>query len=371
MPRAQLDHLAYHDALTDLPNRLMFGDHLTRRLAEARRRDEMAAVLFFDLDGFKHINDSLGHNVGDMFLITVAQRLTQHLREVDTIARMGGDEFTIILSKVTKAEDAAEIASRVQQAISEPLKLNHQELVVSASIGISLFPSDGEDAETLVRNADAAMYRAKKLGKKNYQFYSESLNVAAVERRKLETALHKALERDEFVVYYQPRVSLATGQFQGAEALVRWQHPELGLVSPAEFLPLAEETGLIVRFERARHAHRLQAKQGLARGRLCRSGCRRKYLRAAISSEAILWQRSERVLRQVRLEPRYLNLEITESILMQNPELAIETLSLLKATGVRHLDRRLRHRALGAELSQEVPCRHTQDRPVIRTRDRY
>jgi len=242
----QLDHLAHHDHLTGLPNRLLFCDRLTQCLASTERQNAMLAVLFMDLDRFKLVNDSLGHSVGDLLLKAAAERLQDCLRDADTIARMGGDEFTAILSDVSCPNDIAAVTRRLNDAISAPFFLEGHELFVTASIGVSIYPNDGLDVETLVKNADSAMYRAKEKGRNNYQFYTQALNAAAIEQMQFETSLRRAVERHEFVLHYQPRVDVRTGKILGAEALVRWMHPELGLISPAAFIPLAEETGLIM-----------------------------------------------------------------------------------------------------------------------------
>ena len=243
--REALRKEATRDPLTGLPNRLLFADRLAQNLAEARRRDEQLAVMFFDLDRFKVVNDTLGHSAGDALLQQVASRLTEVLREVDTLARMGGDEFTMILNGVQGAGDAEIVAQRALRACSTPFIIEGQELFVSASAGISMFPSDGTDAETLVRNADAAMYQAKENGRSTCHVYDNTITESAVTRITFETDLRRAIDKDELVLYYQPRLSISTGEILGAEALLRWRHQTLGLVPPAEFVPLAEETGLI------------------------------------------------------------------------------------------------------------------------------
>jgi diguanylate cyclase (GGDEF)-like protein len=294
----------------------------------------MAAVLFFDLDHFKHINDTLGHDVGDALLRSVAARVTWCLREVDTIARMGGDEFTIILSNVSGPREAAEVADRVMHAISQPVTIDGHEIVISASIGISLFPSDGENAETMVKNADAAMYRAKENGKNNYQFHSESLNVTANERMTMEKSLRKALKCDELVVFYQPRVDMATGHFHGTEALVRWRHPDMGLVSPGEFIPMAERTGLIVPLSEC--VLRAACRQNKA---WQKAGFPEMDIAVNISTRLFhsdkLLEMVNRVLEEVGMDAKYLNLELSESVLMEDHDLAIEKLRELKNIGVR------------------------------------
>lgn len=242
----KLNHLAHHDPLTGLPNRLLFIDRLSQRLIQAHRRGQVLAVMFLDLDRFKYINDTRGHSEGDKLLKSVAKRLTSCLREADTVARMGGDEFTIIISDISRPEDASIVAQKILAALSKPFTLNGEEMFISVSIGISLYPSDGIDVETMVKNADTAMYRAKDNGRNNYQFYTDELNTAVMERMMLENSLRKAIDRNELILHYQPVLDMETGLVNSMEALVRWQHPDMGLLHPAQFIPLADETGLIV-----------------------------------------------------------------------------------------------------------------------------
>ncbi|MFQ3548462.1 MAG: EAL domain-containing protein [Armatimonadota bacterium] len=243
----QLDRLAYHDPLTGLPNRLLFSDRLTSRITEAKRRKECIGVMFLDLDKFKEINDTMGHNVGDSLLMETSSRLTKHLRDVDTISRMGGDEFTVILSGITHPDDAVNVANRVLEVLKKPFFLEGHEISITTSIGISLYPQDGEDVETLVKNADIAMYKAKEAGRNTFRLYNEEMNTSAMERITIENDLRRAVERENFILYYQPRVDITTGAILGAEALVRWKHEELGLLNPQSFMSVAEETGLILK----------------------------------------------------------------------------------------------------------------------------
>ena len=331
---ARLDQLAHHDSLTGLPNRLLFSDRLTQRIAEARRRGEQLAVMFLDMDRFKLINDTLGHNTGDIILQEVAERLKSTLRDVDTVARMGGDEFTLILSQVRNGEEAAMIGRRILEILSKPFALGGHELFLTASVGISLFPSDGSDVEMLVRNADAAMYHAKEQGRNTFHFYTEALNIAAVERMTLEAGLRKALERDELLAYYQPRVNVRTSEIVGIEALIRWQHPDLKLIAPAQFIPLAEETGLIVPMgEWMLRTACAQNKQWQE------SGLPPIEMGVNVSARqfqlADLVETVTRALRDTHLDPRYLVLELTESALMLNPEHAVSVLRDLKKLGVK------------------------------------
>ncbi len=314
----RLDHLAHHDSLTGLPNRLLFSNRLSQNLAESSRRGSLLAVMFIDLDCFKLINDTLGHNSGDILLREVAGRLTGYLREVDTIARMGGDEFTVILSDVAGSQGAANVAQRILETLAAPFNVSGHELFVSGSIGISMYPEDGTDVETLVKNADTAMYRAKEHGRNNYQFYTKALNTAAMARMTLESSLRKALDREEFLVHYQPLVDIKSGEILGVEALVRWQHPDVGLVSPAQFIPLAEETGLIIPIsEWVLHEACAQNKAWQDAGlppidvavNISARHFEQKGLLETVST----------TLTQTGLHPEYLGLELTESALMQSP----------------------------------------------------
>ncbi|MCE5324530.1 EAL domain-containing protein [bacterium] len=332
--RETLRQQATHDPLTGLPNRLLFGDRLTQQLAISRRKNQLTAVMYLDLDRFKFINDTLGHNFGDMLLQEVAIRLTTCLRETDTLARMGGDEFTIILTDVDIPDNATMVAQKVLEKLSKPFSLEGRELFVTASIGISISPSDGLDAETLVRNADTAMYRAKEQGRNNYHLYTESMNAAAVEWMKLESNLRKALDNNEFLVYYQPRVEIETGRVMGVEALVRWLHPEYGMIQPAQFIPLAEETGLIAPIsELVVRKTCAQAVQWQTMGI--------EPITVSVNISARQFQQDSLVtmitnaLNEAKLEPQYLELELTESTLMQDPEAAIGILLRLKSMGVR------------------------------------
>lgn len=243
---AMIRHMAFYDALTCLPNRVLFDEYLHNALALAKRHDRQLAVLFVDLDRFKLINDTLGHHAGDLLLQEVAQRLTSCVRDGDVVARMGGDEFTILLPEIEGLDDAAEVAQRLLQTLSPPFVISGNELFVSASIGVSLYPSDGEDAETLLKHADTAMYRAKDQGRNGHQFYAPAMKLATHKQHKLEQWLRRALERQEFELFYQPRVVLSSGALVAVEALLRWRHPEFGLIDPVDFISVTEETGLIM-----------------------------------------------------------------------------------------------------------------------------
>ena len=243
---AEVEHLAYHDTLTDLPNRLLFEDRLAQSLTVAQRNGQMLATLFLALDRFKKINDTLGHAVGDRLLKEVAVRLKSCVSESDTVARFDSDEFSLLLTQITGTEDLVGISRSINEALRPSFLLEGQEVYVTASMGISLFPFDGENPETLLKNAGAALYRAKKQGGNNYQFYTADMNEKALKRLALESSLRRAVEREEFVLHYQPQVDIEMRMVVGTEALVRWQHPELGLLPPLDFISLAEDTGLIL-----------------------------------------------------------------------------------------------------------------------------
>ncbi len=242
----EMTHSAQHDFLTGMPNRMLLNDRVNQAITWAQRNSKKVAVLFLDLDGFKHINDSLGHPTGDKLLQSVARRLVDCVRASDTVSRQGGDEFVVLLTEVGLSEDAAITARRMLQTVAEAHSIDQHDLHVTTSIGVSVFPDDGSDAETLIKNADTAMYQAKENGRQSYQFFKPAMNVRAVERQSIEESLRRALEREEFLVHYQPKVKLSTGQISGAEALIRWKHPVRGLVPPGDFIPIAEDCGLIV-----------------------------------------------------------------------------------------------------------------------------
>jgi diguanylate cyclase (GGDEF)-like protein/PAS domain S-box-containing protein len=328
-----IKHLAYHDALTGLANRTLFQDRLTVALAQARRKKQTAAVMFLDLDRFKAVNDTVGHALGDHLLQGVAERLTGLVRDGDTVARVGGDEFALLLQEVERAEEVAEVAERVLDALRQPWVLNGQEFRITTSIGIAMFPNDGEDADSLLRNADTAMYRAKEQGRDNFQLYTPDMNARIAERLALENSLRHGLERGELLVYYQPQVDIASGKIVGMEALVRWQHPERGLVFPAEFIPVAEETGLIVPLgEWVLRTACAQNKAWQAAGF--------PPMRVAVNLSARQFQQRDlievvdEVLTETGLEARWLQLEITEGVAMQDVESNIAVLRELREMGV-------------------------------------
>jgi diguanylate cyclase (GGDEF)-like protein/PAS domain S-box-containing protein len=329
----KLEYTAHHDALTGLPNRLLFRDRMEQALAVSRRSHEGVALLFIDLDRFKLINDTLGHEAGDLLLQAVAQRLTACMREEDTVARMGGDEFVVIQKGVARPEDAVLLAARMLAAVSRPLTIAGHEIVVSLSVGISLYPQDGDNASTLLKHADAAMYRAKEKGRNGYQYYSDEMSQAGVERLELESDLCQALERGELRVHYQPQVELASGHIVGAEALVRWQHATRGMISPAVFIPMAEDNGMIGPIgewvlETACADARAWQLAGLPPLRVAVNVSGRQ-----IGNDHVV-DKVAAALEHSGLAPEWLEIEVTESVVMQDAARAISTLSALREMGV-------------------------------------
>lgn len=330
---AEISRLASRDALTGLPNRMLLSDRLAGAIRAAGRRRGQLAVLFLDLDRFKQVNDSLGHGAGDRLLRVVAKRLAESVRGSDTVSRQGGDEFVVLLSELHGREDAAAVADKILAAVSEPSRIGVQELHVTASIGIAVYPDDGEDAETLLKNADIAMYYAKDRGRNDYQFFTAEMNQRVVERQALEASLHRALERREFVLYYQPKVDLETGAMIGAEALLRWQHPVHGLFEPERFVPVAEDSGLIVPIGRwvLREACR-QAREWQDRG-LSPVPVAVNISTVEFRSKNFL-QHLRRILEETRLAPSLLELEVTESVLMEATGETARMLAEIKAMGI-------------------------------------
>ncbi len=331
---ATVEHQAHYDLLTNLPNRTTFKDRLTVALAQTGRNRKMLGILFVDLDRFKTIVDTLGHTIGDKLLRGVAERLRASLEDGDTLARMGGDEFVILLSQINRADRAVRVAQRVLDAIKPPFHFDQHELHVTMSIGITLYPYDGEDADTLLRNADSALYRAKEQGRNNYQLYTPAMNARAFERLALENSLRRAVERKEFLLHYQPQVDMQTRTVMGIEALLRWQHPDLGLVYPAEFISIAEETGLITQLgewviRTACVQNKAWQKAGLPP------------MTVAVNLSARQFQQQDlvetvaRILKETDLDPRWLEIEITEGIAMQNADYTNVLLRGLKSMGVK------------------------------------
>jgi diguanylate cyclase (GGDEF)-like protein/PAS domain S-box-containing protein len=329
----QLLHQSNHDALSGLPNRLLFHDRLGQALVQASLTEHLVAVMLLDLNRFKIINDTLGHDLGDLLLKEVALRFATCMHGGDTIARWGGDEFVFLLPNLGHPEEAAEVAERILNVLSQPFLLADKEIFVSASIGITLYPTDVQTREGLIQNAEVAMYRAKEHGESAYQFFTGDMNARAFERLVLENSLRKALERKELLLYYQPQVDLATGKISGMEALLRWQHPELGMVSPAQFIPLAEETGLIVPIgewvlREACRQNKAWQDAGMARMRVSVNLSARQFQQQDIV------EMTAAALQESGLTADCLELELTESYIMQNPEVAISTLKLLEEMGV-------------------------------------
>ena len=330
----RIAQLANHDTLTNLPNRDLLRDRIRQALIQADRNDGQGAVLFIDLDQFKAINDSMGHDMGDLLLKQVAERLVSSLRSQDTVARQGGDEFIVVLPSIANARDAGSVAQKLLDALLLPYRIEGRELHISASIGIAVFPGDGEDADTLLKHSDTAMYHAKEAGRNNCQFFARQMNQLVAEKQALGTFLHHALERDELLLHYQPIVDMASGKLAGLEALLRWQHPEQGLIPPLKFIPLAEETGLIVPIgEWVLRSACMQLKawqdQGYDVPRLAINLSVKQF------RQKTLTQTIARILGETGVEARFVELEITEGILMGNSYEMTETLLTLNDMGLK------------------------------------
>jgi diguanylate cyclase (GGDEF)-like protein len=329
----QMAHSAEHDFLTGLPNRMLLNDRVGQAIALAKRHMRKVAVLFLDLDGFKHINDSLGHPVGDKLLQSIAKRLVDCIRGSDSVSRQGGDEFVVLLLDLEHAEDAAVTARRMLEAVALPHCIDQHDLHVSASIGVSVYPDDGLDADTLIKNADTAMYQAKENGRRSFQFFKPAMNVRAVERQFIEEGLRRALEQRELVLHYQPKVNLMTGAITGAEALIRWTHPTRGPIAPADFIPVAEECGLILPIGAwvLREAC-VQARTWMDAGLPITS--------VAVNVSAMEFRDKNfleglfATLRETGLDPSFLELELTESVLMKRVEFTASILQALRKRGV-------------------------------------
>jgi diguanylate cyclase (GGDEF)-like protein/PAS domain S-box-containing protein len=323
---AEMSHWAEHDFLTGLPNRMLLNDRVDQAIILASRRQKQLAILFLDLDGFKHINDSLGHSIGDKLLQSIAKRLVNRIRGSDTVCRQGGDEFIVLLSEVEHPEDTAIAATRLLKGLAEPYSIEGHDLHVTASIGVSIYPSDGLNAETLIKNADTAMYQTKENGRRGFQFFKQEMNVRAVQRQSVEADLRRALERQEFTVHYQPKVNLKTGDITGAEALVRWTHPDRGPISPAQFIPVAEDSGLILPIGKwvlreACGQARAWKDEGLPVSTIAVNISAIEFRNEHFLDEVLT------ILRETGLDPKALELEITESTLMKH---AVSTESILK-----------------------------------------
>ena len=330
---ARAHFLATHDDLTELPNRMMFGQAVGEAVKVAMRYGEKFAVMFVDLDRFKIINDTLGHAAGDSLLMEIASRLKDCVRASDVVARLGGDEFVILLREVLDAGDVTKVARKILSAIVKPMMINQQECRVTASIGISMFPSDAQDEESLSKNADAAMYVAKEAGRNSFAFYSGEIRARSIERLMLETSLRRALERNELLLYYQPKRNLRRGCISGVEALLRWQHPDLGLLQPNRFISLAEETGLIVQMgkwvlEAACAQSVAWQKQGLPAMPIAVNLSPRQF------ADPNLLEDIQGALEKSGMAPQLLELEITESMVMQNVERTVRVLEAIKRLGI-------------------------------------
>jgi diguanylate cyclase (GGDEF)-like protein/PAS domain S-box-containing protein len=331
--RLQMLHLAEHDALTDLPNRLLLNDRLARSIALSRRYGRRLAVLFIDCDRFKHINDTLGHAIGDQVLRSIAKRLTTCVRESDTVSRHGGDEFLVLLSEVDQPEDAGLIAEKIVSSIAEPHEVSGHELRLTASVGIALYPEDGQDPHSLIMRADTAMYHAKNSGRNRVDFYQPDMEAPAIKRSSIESELRSALDKGELELFYQPTIDLESGAISGAEALMRWRHPEKGLVQPDQFIPAAEASGLIIPMGR------------WALGEACRQA--KAWQNAglppipiAVNVSALQFRTAGfmddilRFLKETSLSPQYLELELTESALMVDTASTTSLLEVLKRNGL-------------------------------------
>lgn len=329
----QLHHLAHHDLLTGLPNRQLFRDHLTRAKSMAKRTGKSVAVLFLDLDRFKIINDTLGHLAGDQLLKETAARLKSCVREMDVVSRFGGDEFTVLLTELGAPADAEKVARKILKKLAKSVELDGQELFITTSIGIALYPRDADEAGALIKQADIAMYQAKSMGRNNFQIFTPDLNMNSERRLELETGLRRALEQEEFLLFYQPKIDVSSGQVVALEALIRWQHPQMGLLMPGEFIPLAEENGLIMDIgewvlRKACAQNRQWQDAGMPKVRVAVN------LSGHQLRKKDLVEKVEGILAETGLEPGCLELEITETVVMQNPAFAASILKELKDLGI-------------------------------------
>jgi diguanylate cyclase (GGDEF)-like protein len=329
----QSEDQAYYDALTGLPNRIFFKDRIKHKLTYTHHGTQKLAIMILDLDRFKNVNDYLGHAIGDLLLQDVAGRLKGCFHDDDAVFHLGGDEYAVILSNIPHMQDVTRAAEKIVTALAQPFILEGHEIFITTSIGISIYSSDGEDRETLIKNAETAMYRAKEMNRDNYQFYSPEMNAKAVEQLSLENSLRKALGRKEFLLYYQPQVDIETGQIVGVEALLRWYRPDLGLISPADFIPLAEENGLIVPIgewvlRTACEQNKAWQEAGFSPIRVSVNLSMRQFQQKNLAKTIA------RILKETDLDARWLKLEITESVVMHNAEETIATLHELKALGV-------------------------------------
>lgn len=328
-----LAHQAHHDALTGLPNRVLFNDRLEQAISKAKRNNEQVAVFFIDLDHFKQINDSMGHDVGDEVLKIFAKRLSESVREEDTLSRMGGDEFMVMMEALPRPQSASVVAQKIITAMMEPLLLAGQVLYLTSSMGISIYPQDGENTQMLIRNADTAMYKAKSEGRNTYHFYTMQMTELAFERVLMESNLRRAIEHEEFVVFYQPQIDALTDTIIGMEALVRWQHPEMGMVSPAKFIPLAEETGLIVQIDQwMMKAAMKQMKHWYEEG--LSPGCIALNLSITHLMHEGFIENLQQTLEESGCESKHIEMEVTEGQMMKNPQKSVSILRRIGALGI-------------------------------------
>jgi diguanylate cyclase (GGDEF)-like protein/PAS domain S-box-containing protein len=333
--QVQMENLAFYDPLTGLSNRRLFKNRLDTAVKSVQRSDTSIALLFLDLDQFKRVNDSLGHDVGDSLLKEIARRLDQNVRENDTVSRIGGDEFTILLTDINNTNDVRIVAEKILRSLSRPFMLNSQEIISTASIGITLTPEDSIDSNTLMKNADLAMYRAKELGRNNFQFFCEDMNTNILHNLEIEKELHIAIKRNQFVLMYQPKIALIDNSISGVETLVRWSHPEKGLIAPDAFIPIAEETGQIIKIGAWVLEHSCHEM-----GSLIREGLMPQDSKVAVNlsakqfSDPGLLQTVLDILVQSKIDPLNLELEITESIIMDDVEAAIKIMESIKSRGI-------------------------------------
>jgi diguanylate cyclase (GGDEF)-like protein len=328
-----LDYQAHHDQLTGLPNRTLFMDRLFQSIKQNKRNQTKLALLFIDLDNFKQINDSLGHDAGDEVLKIMAKRLLAKIRDSDTLARLGGDEFTLILNDIVDDNTVVDIVEKLLQVTQEVMEISSEQFYATFSIGISIYPNDGESVEDLLKNADAAMYKAKESGRNNYEYYTQEMTEKAMRRVKIEADLRKAIENEEFLVYYQPQIEASDGSIIGMEALVRWNHPQNGLISPVEFIPLAEETGFIIEIDKfvMQDAMKQVLKwrnEGLYRGKLSLN-----LSMVMLDCDTFIAQ-FPKLLQEIGFNPAWLELEITEGHIMKNPQKAVNTLNEIRRLGI-------------------------------------
>ncbi len=331
--KERYNYQAHHDALTGLPNRILFTDRLSQAMKKAKRADSKVALFFIDLDHFKEINDSLGHDIGDEILQVVTKRLHKSIRKEDTLARLGGDEFTVILENLSDTKDISIVADNILNTLSQSIDIDNHKLYVSSSIGISVFPDDGDTTKDLLKFADSAMYKAKDEGRNNYQFYNESMTELAFERVLMEASLREALQKEEFVVYYQPQMDAVEDKIVGMEALVRWKHPKMGIISPAKFIPLAESTGLIVEIDR--FVMKTAMKQI---GQWYRAGLKPGILAMNLAVKQLQKEDFIEVFQSIMSDTgskaEWLELEVTESQIMKNPQKAIKILQEISKIGI-------------------------------------